>query len=266
LQGLRERGRKESSALKGSRDLMHNRRSRPSPRPRSRRAVTRKKGSTAPGRRPRAAIGSAHQKMHEASWSREEALSFLESPDRATTQNPARLWRRVGLRPGETVVDVGAGSGFFSFPALSIVGPRGAVYAVDVSPELVELVRERAVRAGAKNLSAVLSTATRIPLEDGVADLAILANVLHGVPASTVDEAIRLLRPGGRLVNVDWKKLPTPTGPPVRHRLSESEAAAAFESRGLTRRDSFELGPDHYVLVFERPAPARRPRRLVSAE
>jgi len=217
-------------------------------------------------RRTRTRGASAHQKMHEASWSREEALSFLESPDRTTRQNPTRLWRRVGLRPGETVVDVGAGSGFFSFPALATVGPNGAVYAIDVSPELVELVRERAARTGAKNMTAVLSTPTRIPIEDAVADVAILANVLHGVPSSTVDEAIRLLRPGGRLVNVDWKKIPTPTGPPVRHRLSESEAVAAFESRGLVRRDSFDLGPEHYVLVFERPVPARRPRRLVSAE
>lgn len=204
--------------------------------------------------------------MHEASWSREEAITHLDSPERRSSQDPDRLWRRVGLKEGDIVVDVGAGSGFYSFPAASFVGAGGRVYAVDISPELVELVREKATHRGLRNVESVLSTPTRIPMEDAVADVAILANVLHGIPPKTVDEAIRLLRPGGRLVDVDWKKESTPEGPAVRHRLSVPDAAQALTSHGLTQVDSFELGPYHYVLVFERPRPSRLPGHLVSAE
>ena len=68
------------------------------------------------------------------------------------------------------------------------------------------------------------------------------------------------------MVNVDWKKRDTPSGPPLQHRLSEAEAAEALGAYGLVRRDSFELGPYHYALVFERPPPSHLPRRLVSAE
>jgi len=204
--------------------------------------------------------------MHEATWSRADALAVLDPPERRRTQNPARLWKRVGLRVGDVVVDVGAGSGFFTFPAAACVGTTGRVYAVDVSKELVELVRERAEEGKFGNVESILSTRTHIPLEDGLADVAILANVLHGIPPKTVDEAVRVLRSGGRLVDVDWKKEATPEGPPVRHRLDVSEATAVMAARGLVRVASFELGPLHYVLVFERPRPARLPGHLVSAE
>jgi ubiquinone/menaquinone biosynthesis C-methylase UbiE len=203
--------------------------------------------------------------MREPSWSQKD-VPCLNSASRRATQDPAVLWSRVGLESGQVVVDVGAGSGYFSFPAASRVGEAGRVYAVDVSADLVQFVRERAERARIRNVQAVLSTPERIPLEDAVADVTLLANVFHGIPPATVLEAVRVLRPGGRLVNVDWKKEPSPEGPDVRHRLSKGEAEAALSAYGLSRLDSFDLGPYHYVLVFERPLPSRRPRRLVSAE
>jgi len=219
-------------------------------------------------RAPRAAARPVrdHRKMHEASWSRPKAVAHLDASDRRLSQDPDRLWRRVGLTLGDTVVDVGAGTGFYAFPAASAVGPEGRVYAVDISAELVELVRERSRERDLPNVISVLSTRTHIPIEDGVADVAILANVLHGISPKTVDETVRLLRPGGRLVDVDWKKEETPEGPPVEHRLSVTEATSVLASRGLVPVDSFDLGPYHYVVVFERPRPARHPGRLVSAE
>ena len=204
--------------------------------------------------------------MHEMSWSRADAVAHLDSRGRRSDQDPARLWRRVGLRPGQTVVDVGAGTGFYSFPAAQLVGTKGCVYAVDISAELVELIRERSSRRHLSNVVPVLSSRTHIPIEDAVADVALLANVLHGIPPSTVDETVRLLRPGGRLVDVDWKKAKTVDGPPEEHRLTPGEATAALSARGLVMVDSFDLGPQHYVLVFERPRPVRHPARLVSAE
>jgi len=191
---------------------------------------------------------------------------MLDARERYATQDPGHLWDLVGLHEGDVVVDVGAGTGFFAFPASSRVGEQGSVYAVDVSEDLLDLIGERAEAGHFRNLHTVLSTPTRIPLEDGTADVVLLANVLHGVPPSTVAEAVRVLRPGGRLVNVDWKKRETPQGPPVRHRLSPAEASAALRAYGVKRQSSFDLGPYHYVLVFLRPAPGRRPGHLVSAE
>ena len=212
-------------------------------------------------RRGPAAMPSDHRTMHEAVWSVSEALAVLEDPDRSSREDPLRLWRWVGLRAGMTVVDVGAGTGYYARPAAGIVGPAGRVLAVDLSPDLLRLVRQRARAAGLSQLRALRSRPGRIPLRGGIADRVLLANVLHGLPARTVAEAVRLLRPGGQLVDVDWKRSPAadhPEGPPFEHRLSVRRAQAVLAEYGLRPRSARSFGPSHYVVVMERP---RRPRR-----
>jgi len=197
-----------------------------------------------------------HRRMHEAGWTREQAVAVLDDPERVRTQDPRSLWRRLRLAAGTTVADIGAGTGYFAFPASEIVGPSGRVYAVDVSRELVELLRERAAERHRANVVVVRSTPRRVPLPDAAADLVLLANVLHGIPASTVTEAVRILRPGGRLVDVDWKKIGTPWGPPKAHRLSPTEAALVLREHGLRPTPSWEFGPYHYVVTGTKPGRA----------
>jgi ubiquinone/menaquinone biosynthesis C-methylase UbiE len=200
--------------------------------------------------------------MHEATWSREEAIAILDDPSRVEREDPFALWERAGLAPGMTVVEVGAGTGFYAFPASDVVGPTGRVYAVDLSPDLVALVRERSRSQHRRNLLAVRSRPDRVPLPDAVADRVLLANVLHGIPPTTVREAVRLLRPGGRLLDVDWKKRPTPLGPPVEHRLAPGEARRTLEAYGLRGLATGVHGPNHYVVILEKPEgrSARRAR------
>ncbi len=198
--------------------------------------------------------------MHEASWSRAEAVALLDDPARPAREDPLAAWDRAGLDAGMTVVEVGAGTGYYAFPASDRVGPSGRVYAVDISRELVALLRERARAQGRRNLFAVRSRADRVPLPDAVADRVLLANVVHGLPPATVREAVRLLRPGGRLLDVDWAKRRTPMGPPLDRRLSTAEARRALEAYGLRTLATASHGPDHYVVVLEKPV-ARPPRR-----
>jgi ubiquinone/menaquinone biosynthesis C-methylase UbiE len=181
-------------------------------------------------------------------------VAVLEAPERRREQDPEGLWERIGLRPGDVVVDVGAGSGYFAIPAARRVGPQGRVYAVDLSVELVELVRERARSAGLVQLEARASSLEHIPLPDGLADLVLLANVLHDIPPSTVGEAVRLLRPGGRLIDLDWKKEPGASGPPESVRLSPSEAEHRLAGHGLRVVERWEDGEHHYGLLLSRRA------------
>jgi len=199
--------------------------------------------------------------MHERVWSRDEAVALLDDPGRLESEDPERLWDVAELAPGMTVVDVGAGTGFYAFPASERVGPGGRVYAADLAPELVALVRERARARHRENLLAVRSRPERVPLPDSVADRVLLANVLHGVAPATVREAVRLLRPGGWLIDVDWAKRATPRGPPVAHRLSAAEARRALERYGLRAVATRDHGPSHYVLVLEKPTAAPAPAR-----
>jgi ubiquinone/menaquinone biosynthesis C-methylase UbiE len=189
--------------------------------------------------------------MHEAVWTREQAVALLDDPSRREREDPRKLWRRAGLRAGMCVVDVGAGSGYYTFPAGAIVGPRGRVHAVDVSPELVQLLEERARKRRRTNVEPVLSRPHRIPLPDAIADRVLLANVLHGIPPSTVKEAVRLLRPGGRLLDLDWKK-DAKRGPPVARRLSATAARRTLERYGLRMVREWKFGPNHYVVMLEK--------------
>jgi ubiquinone/menaquinone biosynthesis C-methylase UbiE len=205
-----------------------------------------------PARRPSAGRAHDHEGLARRAWTRKEALGALEAPERRQSQDPEALWTRVGLKPGATVVDVGAGTGFFAVVAARRVGPEGRVYAVDLSEELVELLRERRDRESLPQLQPLRNTLTSIPLPSGVADVVLLANVLHDIPVSTLSEAVRLLKPRGRFVNVDWKKEETPGGPPLEIRLTPDEAEQLLEKHGLQAVERWEYGPWHYALVLKR--------------
>ncbi len=198
---------------------------------------------------------------HRIGWTRERALARLESPERLQSGEAQALWEMVGLSPGETVADIGAGTGYFAFPAARIVGRRGRLWAVDVSPELIDLLEERRRSWRTPQLTVVRSRPARIPLPAHAADVVLLANLLHGIPDSTLLEAVRILRPTGRLVVVDWSKYGPGGGPPRRRRLSIAAARQRLEAAGTTVIANGRLGTNHYVLIAARADRAARGRR-----
>lgn len=112
---------------------------------------------------------------------------------------------RAELRPGEIVVDLGSGPGLDALLAARLVGPRGFVLGLDMTPEMIERARANAAEAGITNVTFHLGELTRLPLEDGLAD-AILSNcVVNLCPdkAAAFAEMLRVLRPGGRLCLAD---------------------------------------------------------------
>ena len=185
-------------------------------------------------------------------WTREQAVAVLESPERRRSLDPEAFWEKVGLLPTTVVAEVGAGTGYFALPAARRVGKTGKVYAVDISEELVGLLRERSQKEKLPQLVAVLSQEDRIPLPDHVADVVLFANVLHDVPAPTIAEAVRLLRPGGCFVNLDWKKEETPQGPPLSIRLSPAQATEILGKWGLMVVGEWSPGPHHYAQLLRR--------------
>jgi SAM-dependent methyltransferase len=131
------------------------------------------------------------------------------------------------------------------------------VYAVDISRELVDYIASRSREEHLPQLATVESTVATIPLPSGIADVVLLATVLHDISASTVAEAVRLLRPSGRLIDLDWKKVDEPVGPPLTIRLSPAEATVLLAHHGLHVVDSWDPGPAHYALALSR-APTKR--------
>ncbi len=173
--------------------------------------------------------------------------AYLDSDERRSYLDAAAILKAFGVRAGMRMADVGSGTGFFAIPAAALVGPKGRVYAVDLSAEMLEDLQGKLRKAPVANLEALRSTEARIPLPDASVDLAFMACVLHELDGpGTLLEARRILRPRGQLAVVDWKKEDMEFGPPKAHRLDEREAAAVLAAAGFDVTRTFEAGAYHY--------------------
>ncbi len=183
-------------------------------------------------------------KFDPANWQK------LVNPERVEHLNPERVVTLAGILPGEVVIDIGTGPGYFLGAMLAAVGPDGLVYGVDISQEMLDKVAE--VVGELPQVHLVRSEELAIPLEDNLADHVFVANIFHEIkPAERVaflQELRRLLRPTGRLTLVEWKKEETPKGPPVDHRLSREELVSYLYQADFRFRRSELAGPYHYLL------------------
>lgn len=184
----------------------------------------------------------------------ERFRALFESSERDAWQKPFEVIRALGVQPGATLADIGAGTGYFARRMARVVGERGTLFAADLEPNMVVELRASAERDGLGNLIPVLASADDPRLPDGTADLIFICNTWHHI-ADRVAYARRLKRdlaPGGQVAIVDFYKHNVPVGPPPPHKLTAAEVQAEFEAAGyrLAKRID-ELLPYQYVLVFE---------------
>jgi SAM-dependent methyltransferase len=178
-----------------------------------------------------------------------EGIAALLSEQRRASLPPEATLHAAGVREGHTVVDLGCGPGYFTLPAAELVGADGKVYGVDVQPEMVAACRQRAVDAGAQQVEVLHSSATRVPLPDGIADSVLASVVLHEAKdrVGFLREARRLLKPGGEVAVIEFRKDADTSGPPPARRLSAAELAQLAEAAGLRVRTQRALN-DHLVM------------------
>lgn len=181
--------------------------------------------------------------------------------------HPIDLLERTGIRERMHVADLGCGAlGHFIFPAAQMVGPKGMVYGVDILRDILEIVARRASERGlaqVRPLWADIDVYGSIKIPASSLDVVLLVNnlFLSQSPESLAAEIARLTKKGGNVLVVDWKTTATPVGPPVERRIAKQDARALFETPAFTLKDSFEAGPSHYGLLFQRTdAKAARPR------
>ncbi|HSA34063.1 MAG TPA: methyltransferase domain-containing protein [bacterium] len=176
-------------------------------------------------------------------------LARLDSPDRRALIPPDPALRAIGLKAGETFLDIGAGIGYFSIPAIDIVGPEGTVIAADLSPEMLA---ELTLRAGDRpNLTILRSEENGLPVADGTVDRALMAFVLHEIPepAAFLAEVRRVLKPSGHIAVIEWRPVETPMGPPVGERLAEADSRRLLEAVRFAVTAEGTLNAAHYYMV-----------------
>jgi ubiquinone/menaquinone biosynthesis C-methylase UbiE len=182
----------------------------------------------------------------------------LDESIRRSWFNPEELMADVGLRSGMVLVDVGSGEGFFTMLAAQIVGEKGKVYAVDSDASAIERLKRKVAENGLANVKAVVAEAEETVFCEACADIVFYSIVLHDFrdPAQVLQNAKRMLKPSGRLVDLDWKKKRMAFGPPVQIRFSEEQASALMENAGFGIESAKSIGPYHYVIIAQ-PSPKR---------
>ncbi len=176
--------------------------------------------------------------------------AHLLDPERARYLPAKKILSKFPLKAGSAAVDVGCGPGYWTIPMAEIVGPTGRVYAVDLSEAMLVDLRTRLDKRPELPVQVMRSSEDRVPLPARSVDFAFLACVLHELDGpGTLREAARVLRPGGVLGIVDWKKIRQDVGPPYRHRLSTAQAAARLLGGGFVADEPFEAGPHHYGIA-----------------
>lgn len=167
-----------------------------------------------------------------------------------------RVLSSIKLSEGDVFMDAGCGDGFISREASKIVGDEGQVLAVDQYSPSLDILREKVREEGIKNLEVVEADLTRtLPLEDETADLCLMANVLHGFLYNeeldqVIPELLRILKTGGRLAIVEFKKIEGTPGPPLSSRITAEDVNSSLETRGFQSIEELEVGPYHYAVIL----------------
>jgi ubiquinone/menaquinone biosynthesis C-methylase UbiE len=165
---------------------------------------------------------------------------------------------QLGLKEGMRVGDLGAGSGHHALSVAHVVGPLGRVYAVDIQEDVLTTLKNEAARQSLKNVETIWGDFEKLggtKLKDQALDAVILSNTLFQLERkeSAIAEIKRILKPGGRLLVIDWAGDYGGMGPHADEVVSEHTAEELFITGGFHKVKDFRAGPHHYSIVFTAP-------------
>jgi predicted methyltransferase len=189
---------------------------------------------------------------------------WLTRESRDAEENSAKLLQSLELTPGQCVCDFGCGNGFYTLPMAQAVGPRGAVYAVDIQREMLELLDKRASPMGLKNLTPVLATEDDPGLPPAKFDLVLMVDVYHEIadPAAVLATVRASLKSTGRLAVVEFRAEDPDV--PIRplHKMSQAQVLREIPPNGFKLVGQFDELPWQHVLFFARDDSPRKKQPL----
>ena len=185
--------------------------------------------------------------FHGAEW--------LERPERVEEERPELLLSALELKPGMTVADIGAGTGYYSWRMAQRVGAGGTVYAVDIQPEMIRLLEQQMSKRGTANVKALLGTPTDPGLPPAGIDLALMVDVYHELeyPYEMLAAIVRALKPGGRLVFVEFRAGDAAVPIKALHTMTDAQVRKEAAVHALEWVKTASDLPWQNAVVFRKP-------------
>lgn len=199
-------------------------------------------------------IGKVYMGREIARVMGHEGAAWLERPSRRRDEAPDRLIQALELTPTDRVADIGAGTGYFSLPIARHV-PQGQVFAVDIQPEMLEVIEYLCIENKISNIMPILGGQQQPNLAPDSIDLALMVDTYHefDYPREMMRGIINALRPGGRIVLAEYRA----ENPLVRikplHKMSQAQVRRELEELGLIWRQTDNQLPQQHLIFFEKP-------------
>ena len=178
---------------------------------------------------------------------------WLTRESRDREEEPAKLIKSLGLKPGMVVCDLGCGNGFYALRIAPILDPGGRVIAEDIQPEMLDMLKTRAEKQSVKNVETLLGTVTDPKLPERTCDLILLVDVYHEIdrPVEMLAAIKKSLAPRGRLVLVEFRAEDPKVPIKELHKMSKAQITKEMAANGFKLVEQFDGLPWQHVMFFE---------------
>jgi ubiquinone/menaquinone biosynthesis C-methylase UbiE len=179
---------------------------------------------------------------------------WLTRDSRQREEDCAMLLAALNIKPGQVVCDIGCGNGFYSLQLARLVGPQGSVLAVDIQPEMLHLLSERAKEEQIGNIQLIQGTQVDPKLPPGGVDLILLVDVYHEFshPEQMLKAMRRALKPGGRIALAEFRLEDRKVPIKLLHKMSKKQILKEFPPSGFKLVEQFDKLPWQHLMFFER--------------
>jgi ubiquinone/menaquinone biosynthesis C-methylase UbiE len=182
------------------------------------------------------------------------AANWLIRAERESEEDPAQMLGQLGLTPGMVVCDMGCGNGFYSLILAEKVGPTGKVLAVDIQPEMLQLLSRRAAESKRENIDMILGTVTDPKLPPGEVDLVLMVDVYHEFshPREMLAAIRKSLKPEGRIALVEFREEDPSVPIKPEHKMSKRQILKEYTENGFKVSSEYDGLPWQHLMFLAR--------------
>jgi SAM-dependent methyltransferase len=179
---------------------------------------------------------------------------WLERPSREAEEQPSKVVNALNLKPDDVVADIGAGTGYMSFRIAPLL-TKGKVLAVDIQPEMLDIIEFLKKENNITNVEPILATLTNPNLPPESVDLALMVDAYHEFenPREVIEGIFRALKPGGKVALVEYRGENPFIMIKRLHKMSQRQAQKEMQAVGLVWRETKNLLPQQHLMLFEKP-------------